>query len=179
MVTAHIQTVALKQQISTPKKRDQAAKEINMYKPISISAIALCICALSGCSEAKCWSKLAPAERNCDYYSGAMLSRCHSEGSPHLPNCDVVEYCTDYSTIETDSSTDSDTSEDSGAISDSDSLMDTNTGSTTDTDSDTTIPTGIVCKYVCEGKLVPCDSFSSESQCTRAAHCEWYDNSVD
>jgi hypothetical protein len=64
MVTAHIQIVALKQQISAQKKRDQAAKEINMYKAISISAIALCVCALSGCSEAKCWEKLNAENRS-------------------------------------------------------------------------------------------------------------------
>ena len=161
------------------KKTQTNEKEMSMYKPIIVAAVALFTYVSGGCSEAKCWSKIAPAERTCDYYSGAMLSRCHSEGSPHLPNCDVVEYCTDYSKIESDSSVVSDASEDSEAISDSDSLMDTATDLATDTDSETTIPTGIVCEYVCEGKLVPCDSFSSESQCTRAHHCEWYDNSVD
>ena len=147
-----------------------------MYKSILFGATALCLCVLSGCSEAKCWNNFGI---KCEDFNGSP-SRCHSDSTKfqYLPNCDLVEYCTDYSAIETESSNDAD-SVDSEAVADSDSLVESNSDTVTDSDSESTAPTGIVCKYRCEGKLVPCDSFSSESQCTRAAHCEWYDNSVD
>ncbi len=139
-----------------------------MYKSITISAIALCFYILSGCSEAKCWNKIAPEDRTCDYYSGAMLSRCHSsDGRFYLPNCHIVEHCTDYPAI------------DSGMSAETDSMDDTDTELSTDSDSETSTPTDIVCEYKCEGELISCDDITSESKCNSADHCEWYDDSID
>ncbi len=156
-----------------------------MYKSI---AIAFYISVFSGCSDAKCWNKFSPEERKCERYN-VMLGRCHSDSKllPYVPNCDLVEYCTDYSAIQRDTSIIIDSSDSSDAMTDSDSLVDTNSDTDTDTnsesdsdsDSDSTTPTGIVCEYVCEGKMIDCDDITDENQCTIADQCEWYDDSID
>ena len=158
-----------------------------MYKSITISAIALCICVLSGCSEAECINHFNDENRKCETYNN-MLLRCTSDSksSPYLPNCDVVEYCTDYSAIERDTSINMDSSNSSDATTDSDSLVDTNsdTNSESDSESDsisdseTTTPTGIVCEYVCEGNLISCEDITDKNKCIRADHCEWYSEST-
>ena len=108
-----------------------------------------------------------------------MLSRCHPEGFPNLPNCDIVEYCTDYSIADNSSSTDTVSSDGSDLIAETESADNTDTDTLTDSDSETTTPTGIVCEYVCEGNLISCDDITDENRCTRADHCEWYDDSID
>ena len=107
-------------------------------------------------------------EESCDAYNN-KLTRCYSDGILfNLPNCDVVEYCTDYPTdddtvtssegaevdIDTDSSTDSDTTTDS-----------------------TTVPKGRVCRQVCEGDLIPCEDLGKE-RCESAFHCDWYGDAL-
>ncbi|MBN2342922.1 MAG: hypothetical protein JXX29_20625 [Deltaproteobacteria bacterium] len=151
---------------------------VNFANGIITTVAALII---GGCSarEATCINDLNDEHRNCEYFN-SMPSSCHSDGAPYpfLSNCHQVEYCTDYSAV--DSSVSADTATDSNASVDTDSSMDsafdTEPDSQTiqDTESDTGALTGIVCKTVCEGELIDCEELGNQTECERNRHCSWY-----
>lgn len=141
----------------------------------------------SGCnwdSEEGCYPRNRK-EGSCEYFNN-LLDYCHSEGYPRLPNCDVMEYCTDYpedtqstgATSDTSSDDATDTfigTADTNSIGDMSDRADTNTINDVATDNQPpdTSSAKRVCKKVCEGELIPCEAMS-KSQCVETVHCEWY-----
>ncbi|MBN2719018.1 MAG: hypothetical protein JXX14_24435 [Deltaproteobacteria bacterium] len=96
------------------------------------------------------------------------MQYCYSD---YLPNCNVVEYCTDYPTDD-DTATSSESAE-----ADIDTDSSTYSDNDTDTATEGTVPKGRVCREVCEGNLIPCEDLEKE-ECNSTHQCDWYGDAL-